>query len=131
MLLLLGYSSAACTESEEDCPANYEGEETGFAQIRAHAAQSHQMKSAPTSCLQSQRCLSDEQAIAALEKAMSLLNLAQRAPLSPTQSHTTHSPTQSPSQSSTQCPTNSPSFSPTQSPTLSQHNPDRHFREYI
>merc|ERR1712048_851929 len=29
-------SSAACTEGEANCPANYEGEESGLAQIKAH-----------------------------------------------------------------------------------------------
>merc|ERR1711874_452304 len=31
-------SSAACTEGEANCPANYEGEESGLAQIKAHTA---------------------------------------------------------------------------------------------
>jgi len=39
ILLILNYlacSSAACTEGEANCPANYEGEESGLAQIKAH-----------------------------------------------------------------------------------------------
>merc|ERR1712183_148998 len=40
ILHVLACSSAACTEGEENCPANYEGEETGLAQIKVHAATS-------------------------------------------------------------------------------------------
>lgn len=35
---LLGCSSAACIKGEENCLADYEEEDTGFAQIKAHAA---------------------------------------------------------------------------------------------
>jgi len=36
ILNCLACSSAACTEGEANCPANYEGEESGLAQIKAH-----------------------------------------------------------------------------------------------
>merc|ERR1719221_1053079 len=51
VLSLLGFSSAACTENEEGkCPASYEGEETGFAQLKAHTTQPRQPRSLSNAC---------------------------------------------------------------------------------